>query len=125
MSKPKFITVPKDNPHKLPISQAVVAGDFMYTWGYGAVFDIKNPEPGMRKVFEHVKMLLAQEGLTFKDVVKTTVLLAPVQFFTIYSALYKQHFKAPYPCRTTIPCASDSAFLEMDIVAYRKGLSDR
>ena len=112
---------PYPNPHKLPISQAAVAGDYMYTWGFGAVFDIKNPEPGMREVFEHIGGLLAQKNLGFEHVVKTTVLLAPVQFFKTYSKLYQEYFKAPYPCRTTIPVASDNAFLEIDVVAYIGG----
>jgi 2-iminobutanoate/2-iminopropanoate deaminase len=112
---------PYPNPHKLPISQAAVAGDFMYTWGFGAVFDVKNPEPGMREVFEHIQGLLAQKNLGFEHVVKTTVLLAPAQFFKIYSKVYQEYFKAPYPCRTTIPVASDSAFLEIDVVAYLGG----
>jgi len=114
----------EDKPHDLPISQMAVAGDFMYTWGYGELFDLKNPKPGMRKVFEHVKKLLASKGLTFANVVKVTALLAPVECFGEYSALYRTYFKAPYPCRTTIPTPSDKAFLEIDVVAYKKGLSD-
>jgi len=109
---------------RLPISQAVVAGDFLYTWGHGVVFDPKNPEPGIRKEFEHLRELLAEKGLTFRHVVKTTVLLSRGEFFWIYTKIYQEYFKKPYPARTTIPCASDTVFLEIDLVAYKKGLSD-
>ena len=122
MSDAEFLN-PFPNPHDLPISQAAVAGDFMYTWGFGEVFDLKDPKPGMRKVFEHVGGLLAQKGLAFTDVVKVTALISPLQCFGDYSELYKEYFTAPYPCRTTIPVPSDKAFLEIDVVAYKKGLS--
>jgi len=128
MKKKKNTGITFYNPVKvkstLPISQMVVAGDFMYTWGYGALFDKKNPRPGMKKVFEHVRALLAEKNLTFRDVVKTTVLLAPLAYFDEYSKLYAEYFKPPHPCRTTIPVINDRCFLEIDIVAYKKGLSD-
>ena len=122
-SQIEFIN-PFPNPHHLPISQVAVAGDFLYTWGYGENFDLKDPQPGMRKVFEHIGALLKQKGLTFHDVAKVTALISPVECFGDYSTLYQEYFKAPYPCRTTIPTPSDKAFLEIDVVAYKKGLSD-
>ena len=75
-------------------------------------------------ILEHLRELLAEKGLTFRHVVKTTVLLSRGEFFWIYTKIYQEYFKKPYPARTTIPCASDTVFLEIDLVAYKKGLSD-
>ena len=114
MSNIEFLN-PFPNPASLPISQAGVAGDYMYTWGFGEVFDAADPKPGMRKVFEHIKALLAQKGLGFGDVVKVTALLtAGVDVWKEYGEVYREYFQEPYPCRTTIPVPSDEAFLEID-----------
>jgi 2-iminobutanoate/2-iminopropanoate deaminase len=115
---------PNRVPFKLPISQMAVAGDFLYTWGYGSVFDRKNPKPGMRKCFKHIGRLLRRKGLSFRHVVKVTALISPVQFFADYNEVYQEFFQPPYPCRTTIPVPSDQCFVELDIVAYQKGLSE-
>ena len=84
MKKKKTAGIAFSNPVKvkstLPISQMAVAGDFMYTWGYGAVFDKKNPRPGMKKVFEHVRALLAEKNLTFQTNTHTVDRLIRVVF---------------------------------------------
>jgi enamine deaminase RidA (YjgF/YER057c/UK114 family) len=115
---------PNPVPFELPISQMAVAGDFLFTWGYGALFDRTNPKPGMRKSFRHIGRLLKRKGLAFRHVAKVTALISPVQFFDDYNEVYQEFFKPPYPCRTTIPVPSDQCFVELDIVAYKKGLSE-
>ena len=79
----------------------------------------------MRKVFEHIKGLLDEQGLTTADVVKVTALLTRLDHWDIYTQVYKEYFHPPYPCRTTIPVVTEKAILEIDVVAYRKGLSAR
>lgn len=113
------------DPAKTPISKCSIAGDFLYTWGYGEVVRVGHEKEDMRKVFEHLKGLLAEHGLDFSDVAKTTVLMTRTDHWGIYTEVYKEYFKEPYPCRTTIPVVTDQAILEIDLVAYRKGLGDR
>lgn len=113
-----------DHEKGLPLSKGAVAGDFMYTFGDGEVFDEQDPKPGMRKVFERTAALLAEKGLTLADVVKTTVLLSRENVWTEYSEVYREYFKKPFPVRTTIPVVHEVAFIELDLVAYKKGLSD-
>ncbi len=123
MSDIKFFESGADDP-QTPISKSAIAGDLMYTWGYGEVLRVGHEATDMRKVFEHIKGLLEAQGLTFADVVKTTVLLTRVDQWDVYTEVYKEYFKPPYPCRTTIPVVTEQAILEMDIVAYKKGLGD-
>jgi len=114
------------NESGLPISGAAVAGDFMFTWGYGEVLRPGHEKEDMRKVFEHLKALLAEKGLTFADVAKVTTLLTRCKdHWPIYTEVYKEYFKEPYPCRTTIPIVTDDSILEIDVVAYKRGLSSR
>jgi enamine deaminase RidA (YjgF/YER057c/UK114 family) len=116
---------PVASPHKLPISQVGVAGDFLYTWGYGEEVRKGHERADMRKVFEHIKACLAAKGLGFADVVKVTALLTDLKQWEHYSVVYKEYFKPPYPCRTTIPVPTKEKILEIDVVAYKKGLSTR
>jgi 2-iminobutanoate/2-iminopropanoate deaminase len=111
------------NEFNLPISKAAVAGDFMYTWGYGEALDANDPKAGMRKVFEHLKGLLAEKGLTFADVVRVQGLLVKPEHFKPYNEVYREYFKEPYPVRTSFCVVSDEPILEVDLVAYKKGLS--
>jgi enamine deaminase RidA (YjgF/YER057c/UK114 family) len=113
------------DPARTPISKCSIAGDFLYTWGYGEVIRIGHEKEDMRKVFEHIGGLLSEHGLDFSDVAKTTVLLTRLDHWDLYSEVYKEYFKPPYPCRTTIPVVTENAILEMDVVAYRKGLGER
>jgi 2-iminobutanoate/2-iminopropanoate deaminase len=123
MSDIQFFESAADNP-KTPITKSAIAGDFMYTWGYGEVVRTGHEAEDMRKVFDHIGGLLTEQGLTFADVVKATVLLTRIDHWDIYTDVYKEYFNPPYPCRTTIPVVTDQAILEMDIVAFKKGLSD-
>lgn len=112
-----------ENP-RTPISKCAIAGDFLYTWGFGVELGVGQEAQDMRKVFDHLGQLLAEHGLDFSDVVKTTALLTRLDHWDIYTQVYTSYFKPPYPCRTTIPVVTDKAILEIDLVAYRKGLSD-
>ena len=115
---------PAGDDRRTPISKSAIAGDFMYTWGYGEVIRAGHEAEDMRKVLEHIKSLLAAQGLGFEDVVKVTSLLTRLDQWDIYTQVYTEYFKPPYPCRTTIPVVTEKAILEIDVVAYRKGLGD-
>jgi peptide/nickel transport system substrate-binding protein/2-iminobutanoate/2-iminopropanoate deaminase len=121
MSDIRFITGSSDNT--LPISAGAIAGDFMYTWGDGAVVRPGHEKDDMRQVFDRLGKLLADQGLTFADVAKVTALLTDTVKWDLYTEVYKEYFKPPYPCRTTIPIKTDDPILEIDLVAYKKGLS--
>lgn len=123
MSDVKFFGL--TNKNNLPLSKAAIAGDFFFTFGDGERFDPKNPKPAMRRLFRRLGKLLRGHGLDFTDVAKTTVLLSPLGAFKDYSAVYAEYFRKPYPCRTTIPVTCDTPFVEIDVVAYKKGLSER
>ena len=112
------------NETNLPISKAAVAGDYFFTWGYGEIVEDDDPKAGMRKVFDHLRELLSQKGLTFADVVKVTGLLVKIEHFKPYNEVYREYFTEPFPVRTSFCIVSDEPILEVDVIAYRKGLGD-
>jgi peptide/nickel transport system substrate-binding protein/2-iminobutanoate/2-iminopropanoate deaminase len=110
----------------LPISKWSIAGDFLYTWGDGVVIRPGHEKEDMRALFDRLKALLAEHGLGFADVAKVTALLTRSKdHWPLYTEIYKEYFKPPYPCRTTIPIVTDDSILEIDLVAYKKGLSQK
>ena len=72
-----------------------------------------------------MKGLLAEKGLTFDDVIKVTGLLARLEDFPHYQTVYREYFKEPFPVRTSFGIVSEEIILEVDLIAYKKGLSER
>lgn len=54
------------------------------------------------QALKNMEELLAGEGLTLKNVAKTTVFLASMDDFNQMNAIYEQTFAAPRPARSTI-----------------------
>ena len=110
-----------------PYSQAVEAGGFLFTAGQiGLIpetgeFAGDNVESQAIQVFENLAAILREAGLSFGDVVKTTVYLATMDEFPLVNAIYAQHFTQPYPARSTVAAAGlpKGARVEVDVVARR------
>jgi reactive intermediate/imine deaminase len=108
-----------------PYSQAVQAGGFLFSAGQiGLVpgtgeFAGEDVESQATQVFENLAAILGEAGLSFADVVKTTVYLATMDEFSLVNAIYSQYFTKPYPARSTVAAAGlpKGARVEVDIVA--------
>ncbi|MCO5993470.1 RidA family protein [Actinoallomurus rhizosphaericola] len=107
-------------------SHGIVVGDFLFTAGMGPI----DPETGQvvgddvatqtRQVLKNLAAVLAAEGLTFDDVVKSTVHLQELhRDFAAYDEVYREHFTEPYPVRTTVGSDLMNILVEIDFVAYK------
>jgi 2-iminobutanoate/2-iminopropanoate deaminase len=54
------------------------------------------------QVLRNLLSVLASEGLTMRDVVKTTVYLTSMKDFETMNVVYLQHFATPRPARSTV-----------------------
>jgi len=72
-----------------------------------------------RRVLDNVGALLAAGGLTFADVVRTTIFLADLSDFTSVNAVYGTYFSEPAPARATVQVARlpKDARVEIDVIA--------
>jgi 2-iminobutanoate/2-iminopropanoate deaminase len=72
-----------------------------------------------RRVLENVGTLLSAAGLTYGDVVRTTVFLADMGDFAAMNAAYGRFFSEPYPARSTVQAARlpRDARIEIDVIA--------
>ena len=71
------------------------------------------------RVLDNIGALLAAGGLTFADVVRTTIFLADLSDFTSVNAVYGAYFSEPAPARATVQVARlpKDARVEIDVIA--------
>jgi 2-iminobutanoate/2-iminopropanoate deaminase len=122
------ISSPDLPPPVGPYSPAVRAGALLFVSGQIPV----DPASGQMlegdiatltaRVLENVGLLLRAAGLSYADVVRTTVFLADLGDFAAMNQAYGRFFTAPYPARSTVQAARLplDARIEIDAVAlYR------
>ena len=110
-----------------PYSQAVEANGFVFTAGQIGLVpgtaDLvgQDVETQARQALENLGAILDQAGLSYGDVVKTTVYLADMSEFPLVNAIYANYFQEPYPARSTVAAAAlpKGARVEIDVVARR------
>ena len=108
-----------------PYSQAILAGDFIYTCGFGP----EDPQTGelvgnniegqTRQTLENIKAVLAAAGAQMSDVVKVTTHLQNLNDFAGYNRVYAEYCPEARPVRTTVGSQLLADFMiEIDVVAY-------
>ncbi|MGW5042944.1 RidA family protein [Streptomyces parvulus] len=108
-------------------SQGVVAGGLLFTAGFGPQDPATGvvPEgvgPQTAQVLRNVRAVLAEEGLTPRDVVKVTAHLQHLKRdFAAYDAAYREFFDEPCPVRTTVGSDLMDILVEIDVVAVLPG----
>lgn len=94
-----------------PYSQAVRAGDMLFTSGQLGL----NPETGVLaegvraqadQALKNLGAILHEAGLDYKDVVKTVVFIKNMADFKTVNEVYAQYFTANYPARSCVEVAA-------------------
>ena len=68
---------------------------------------------------KNVKGILEEAGLSFANVVKTTVFLSDISDFATLNEVYAQYFSEPYPARSAVAVKDlpKGGLVEMEIIA--------
>ena len=110
-----------------PYSQALMAGNILFASGQIPL----SPETGeivgttaaeqAEQVFANIKAVLAEAGLSMKDVVKTTVFLVDLSEFAAVNAVYAKHFAQPFPARSCVGISAlpKDARIECEVIAVK------
>jgi 2-iminobutanoate/2-iminopropanoate deaminase len=109
-----------------PYSQAIKAGSTLYVSGQVALvpgtkeFNSDEVEGQTEQVMKNMGAILEAAGASYKDVVKTTVLLADMADFPKVNAIYAKYFPENPPARAcfavkTLPL---NAKVEIEAIAY-------
>jgi 2-iminobutanoate/2-iminopropanoate deaminase len=93
-----------------PYSQAIRAGGLLFIAGQipldpaGQMIE-GDVEIQARRVLDNVGAILKAAGLSFSDVVRTTVYLADLNDMPAMNHVYETYFSEPYPARATVQVA--------------------
>lgn len=110
-----------------PYSQAIAVGDMLFCAGQipldPATGDLIEGDITAQatRVLENVKGVLAANGMTFADVVKSTAFMVDLAEFAAMNAVYSKYFEAPFPARSTIQVAAlpKGSRVEIEVTAVR------
>jgi 2-iminobutanoate/2-iminopropanoate deaminase len=123
----KTIIKPSKSPAAVgPYNHAVRIGDLLFCAGQipispadGSlvVGDIKAQT---ERVLENVKAILEDQGLTFKNVVKSTVFMVNLGDFGAMNEVYAKYFTSDFPARSTVQVAAlpKGASVEIEVIAH-------
>jgi len=109
---------------KLPFSQAVSVGDFVFISGQASVDEKGDILPGSfeqecHKSFENLGRVLQAAGLDFSDVVQVRNYVGSQEDLLAFNQVYREFFNTPFPARTTIiGCLGTMLKFEVDAIAY-------
>jgi len=116
----------KSAPAVGPYNHAVRIGDLLFCAGQipldpasGNLVsgDIKTQT---RRVLENVKAILADQKLSFANVVKSTVFMTSLAEFAGMNEVYAEYFTSDYPARSTVQVAAlpKGANVEIEVIAH-------
>ena len=110
-----------------PYSQAVWTGDLLFLSGQipldpatGQMVGETAAEQAEREL-ENIAGILASQGLTFANVVKTTVFAVDMNDFASVNAVYAKRFENEPPARSFVQVAAlpKGARVEIEVIASR------
>ena len=108
-----------------PYSQAIRAGDFVYTAGQIGIDPatgqmVEGIEAQTRQALRNLQAVLEAAGASLEQVVKTTVFLHDMGDFGAMNAVYAEFFAAEPPARSAVQAAAlpKGALVEIEAVAY-------
>lgn len=109
-----------------PYSQAILASDTLYVSGQLPVVTADGSMPEdiaaqTRQSLTNIGYILEEAGMSFNDVVKTTVLLADINDFAAMNAVYAEFFTGDKPARACYQVAAlpKAAKVEIEAVAVK------
>lgn len=110
-----------------PYSHAIAAGDFLFTSGQIALDPAIGKIAGdsievqTEQVLKNLEAVLAANGMTFANVVKTTVFLTDLADFATVNGIYASRFPTEPPARSCVQVAGlpGGSKIEIELVACK------
>lgn len=110
-----------------PYSHAISTGDFLFTSGQIAL----DPKTGAlagqsieeqtEQVLCNLEAVLAASGMTFENVIKTTVFLTDLSDFSVVNGIYATRFPSNPPARSCVQVAGlpGGSKIEIELIAHK------
>jgi len=104
-----------------PYNQAVLSNNTLYISGQVCI----DPTTGSLKqrdiqeethqVMHNLKAILAEAGMSFNNVVKTTIYLTDMNRFSEVNEIYGKYFEGNFPARETVQVSALPKFVNVEI----------
>ena len=123
----KTIIKPSSSPAAVgPYNHAVRVGELLFCSGQipldPATGQLVNGDikAQTERVLENVKTVLADQQLTFANVVKSTVFMTNLGDFAAMNEVYARYFTGDFPARSTVQVAAlpRGAAVEIEVIAH-------
>jgi 2-iminobutanoate/2-iminopropanoate deaminase len=109
-----------------PYSQGIRSGDMVFCSGQLGLDPVSGEladgvEAQAERALRNLASVLDAAGLSFDDVVKTTIFLADIGDFAAVNAVYARHMPDPPPARSTVQVAAlpKGGLVEVEAIARR------
>ena len=108
-----------------PYNQSVKTGNLLFVSGQVAI----KPATGemansdiieeTHQVLQNVKSILAEAGMNFSNIVKTTIFLSDMSLFSQVNEIYAKYFEGDFPARETVAVKGlpKNANVEISVIA--------
>ena len=109
-----------------PYSACVAVGDLVFVSGQiplgpdGKIVGY-TPKDQTHRALDNMRLNLGAAGLSFENVVKTTIFLQDMDDFAAVNEVYAEYFSEPYPARSTVQVARlpKDVRVEIEAIAVR------
>jgi len=104
-----------------PYNQAIVSGDTLYISGQICIdpvtnnLDNKDVQAETHRSMKNLKAILEAAGMSFRNVVKTTIFITDMKQFGEINEVYGKYFDGDYPARETVQVAALPKFVNVEI----------
>lgn len=123
----KVISSPRAPEAIGPYSQAILAGNTLYLSGNIALdretgdMDTLNMEKEVRRVMSNIKAILDEVGLSFENVVKSTIYTTDLGNYKLINDIYGEYFTKNPPARETVQVVAlpKGAHVEISCIAVK------
>ena len=109
-----------------PYSQGIIFQSLIFTSGQICLDpvngNLKNEdiESEVKQIMSNLKAILEKGGSSFKSVIKTTIYLSDMKYYSEVNKLYASYFDDKYPARTTVAVSLPmDANVEIDMIAIK------
>jgi 2-iminobutanoate/2-iminopropanoate deaminase len=104
-----------------PYNQAILVKDTLYISGQVCIDpasnNLKNKDlqEETHQVMQNLKSILQQAGMSFNNVVKTSIFLTDMNRFSEVNDIYGKYFDGDFPARETVQVSALPKFVNVEI----------
>lgn len=104
-----------------PYNQAVLAGNTLYVSGQICLDPItgslknKDIQEETHQSMQNIKSILQEAGMSFNNIVKTTIFITDMGQFGTINEIYGKYFDAEFPARETVQVSALPKMVNVEI----------